>query len=110
MTLALGRYTEINDGGPHGLPITYRVRTGRDEAFVPTLRRGPVLLVWLAQRFGPYPFPSAGGVLVDALSAMETQQMITYGVRLGADPGNPLSGRPPPQSTVEEVLVHEYAH
>lgn len=101
-TLALGRYTKRTDTGPRGLPITYWLRSGKDEALEPALRRTPALLAWLEERFGPYPFPTAGVVLVNSLSAMETQQMVTYGVRLTRS-GAQLEA-------MEEILLHEFAH
>jgi aminopeptidase N len=103
-TLAIGRYTRVTDTGPHGLPLTYWVRTGKDEPLLPALRRSPALIAWLERRFGPYPFPSAGVVVVDSLSAMETQEMVTYGARLTAQRNQ--AGL----NIVEEILLHEYAH
>jgi aminopeptidase N len=103
-TLAIGRYTRVTDTGPHGLPLTYWVRTGKDEPLLPALRRSPALIDWLERRFGPYPFPAAGVVVVDSLSAMETQEMVTYGARLAARRNQ--GGL----NTVEEILLHEYAH
>jgi aminopeptidase N len=103
-TLAVARYTRITDTGPRGLPITYWVRTGKDEPLLPALRRTPTLLAWLERHFGPYPFPAAGVVIVDSVSAMETQEMVTYGARLGSNRGRPGL------DLVEEILFHEYAH
>ena len=100
-TLALGRYTKHEDVGPGGLPITYWIRTDRDEDVLPALQRSPELLEWLADRFGPYPFPSAGVVLVDSESAMETQQMITFGAKRGGAAD---------LDRIAETLLHEYAH
>ncbi len=101
-TLALGRYTKHEDVGPGGLPITYWIRSGRDEDFLPALKQSPEMLEWLADRFGPYPFPSAGVVLVDSESAMETQQMVTFGAGRGG------GGADIDRTT--ETLLHEYAH
>jgi aminopeptidase N len=101
-TLAVGRYTRIADTGPHGLPLTYWLRTGRDEAFEPAVRRTPELLAWLEAKFGPYPFDSAGVVLVDSESAMETQQMVTLGAAVRDGPDD--------LDATVEVLLHEYAH
>jgi aminopeptidase N len=101
-TLALGRYTMLEDKGGGGLPLTYWIRTDRDEDFIPAVKRTPELLEWLADRYGPYPFPSAGVVLVDSESAMETQQMVTFGVARG-DGAADLEG-------TTETLLHEYAH
>jgi aminopeptidase N len=77
------------------------VRSGRDEALEPAVRRSPELLAWLSERFGPYPFPSGGVVFVESISAMETQQMITF--------GGDLAGFSD-EDSVAEVLLHEYAH
>jgi aminopeptidase N len=104
-TLAVGRYTRLTDAGPHGLSITYWLRTGKDESLEPALRKTPALLAWLESHFGPYPFATAGVVIVDSLSAMETQQMVTYGYRLRSDPAHV-----PRLEVVEEVLLHEFAH
>lgn len=104
-TLAIGRYTAIDDVGPHGLPLTYWIRTGRDEGFLEGIRRTPELLAWLEDHFGPYPFDSAGVVLVDSESAMETQQVVTYGAKLirnGTTPQDP--------AVVAEILLHELSH
>jgi aminopeptidase N len=103
-TLALGHYTRLDDTGPHGLPITYWLRTGQDERLTEAFKRTPKSLAWLEDHFGPYPFAAAGVVAVDSLSAMETQQMVTYGAKLrrgGADYN---------ADTVEEILLHELSH
>jgi aminopeptidase N len=101
-TLALGRYTRVADMGPHGLPLTYWVRTGQDESLLPALRRTPASLTWLERHFGPYPFSTAGVVVVGSETAMETSQMVTYGARL-TRAGSRLD-------TAEEILLHEFAH
>jgi aminopeptidase N len=98
VTLAVGEYTEITDTGPDGLPLTYWLRP-EDMPNEAAVRRTPELLGWLAQRFGPYPFPSGGVVFVDSESAMETQQMVTFGA---ANAGSP--------DEVAETLLHEYSH
>lgn len=98
-TLAAGRYTRTTTTGPHGLPITLWTRTGADAGRLDALRRSPDYLRWLEQRFGPYPFASAGVVLVPSQSAMETQQTITVGAAVLQD-----------ASTASSVLVHEFAH
>lgn len=95
-TLAVGRYTRMAMRGPGGVPVTAWLRTGKDEALRPLLRQMPGLLSWLAARFGPYPFPAAGLVVVDSSSVMETQQMLTWGG--GISPG------------ANKVLLHELSH
>ncbi len=99
-TLAVGRYTKVTATGPHGLPLTYWYRPGVDEAKLPSLRKSPQFLSFLESRFGPYPFPSAGIVLVDSASGMETQQMITMGGRIKTFNAG----------SFEADLLHEYAH
>lgn len=96
-TLAVGPYATISDTGPRGLPLTYWYRPGRDDRLVDSLRQSPRLLAWLEERFGPYPFPTAGAVIVDSGSAMETQQLVTMGGLVGG-------------SGFATDLFHEYAH
>ncbi|MGI5242843.1 M1 family metallopeptidase [Dactylosporangium sp. CA-139066] len=98
-TLAAGRYTRTEVKGPRGMPVVLWTRTGVDDASVDELRHSPDYLAWLEQRFGPYPFPSTGVVVVPSDSAMETQQMLTIGGATLGDSGAAAS-----------VLVHEFAH
>ncbi|GAA4569170.1 M1 family metallopeptidase [Planotetraspora kaengkrachanensis] len=98
-TLAVGKYKKAAGKGPHGLPLTYWYRPG-DKGALPVLKQSPKYLAWLEKKFGPYPFPSGGVVMVDSESGMETQQMITLGSAVfsyGAD-------------QFELDVVHEYAH
>ncbi|WP_026212327.1 M1 family metallopeptidase [Longispora albida] len=95
-TLAVGKYQHEVVAGPRGLPVHLWTRA-KDGHHLPGLRRSPALLTWLEERLGPYPFPTAGVVLVDGTSGMETQQMVT------------LSGGIS-QAQLEPVLLHEYAH
>jgi aminopeptidase N len=98
-TLAVGKYKKVTAKGPHGLPLTYWYLP-RDKRVLPILKKSPKYLTWLEKRFGPYPFPSGGVVMVDSDSAMETQQMITMGsavAREGAD-------------GFELDVLHEYSH
>jgi aminopeptidase N len=96
VTLAVDHFTRYDDTGPHGLPVSYWVRPQDQDAMLPTLRQSPRLLSWLERRLGPYPFSSAGVVVVQDRSGMETQTMITLG---------PLTG---PEAV--PVLLHEYSH
>jgi aminopeptidase N len=105
-TLAVGRYKKITDTGPRGIPLTYWLRTGEDEELEDVARRTPELLSWLEERFGPYPFPSAGAVWVESDSAMETQQMVT----MGGDITQGLTDPEQAEAYMTEVLLHEYAH
>jgi aminopeptidase N len=99
-TLAIGKYTKVTPTST-GVPVTCWLRTGRDEAFKPALERVPELLHWLTDHYGPYPFPTAGVVIVDSDSAMETQQMVTF--------GGQHDGAVDTEFT-DEVLLHELSH
>ena len=96
-TLAVGRYSKITATGPHGIPLTYWYRPGTDDKLLPALKKSPQYLTFLEKRFGPYPFPTGGILMVDSASGMETQQMITMGGRV-------------PTASFEADLLHEYAH
>ncbi|HTJ38007.1 MAG TPA: M1 family metallopeptidase [Dactylosporangium sp.] len=98
-TLAVGKYTRTEVQGPRGLPVVLWTRTGVDDQRLEALRRAPEYLSWLERRFGAYPFPSAGVVVVPSRSAMETQQMVTIG-------GDVLSD----DNAAAGVLLHEFAH
>jgi aminopeptidase N len=95
-TLAVGKFRKVTATGPHGLPLTYWYRPGTDEKLLPYLKKSPDLIGFLEKRFGPYPFPTGGIVVVDSASGMETQQMITMGGKV--------------KEGFEEDLLHEYAH
>jgi len=102
-TLAVGKYKKITASGPHGIPLTYWYRPGTDGRLLPSLRKSPTYLEFLEQRFGPYPFPSGGIMLVDSESGMETQQMITMGGRI-------KTWNKDVEASFQEDLLHEYAH
>jgi aminopeptidase N len=95
VTVAFGDYERTDDVGPRGLPITYWVPRGREDV-LPGLRTTPAALRFLERHLGPYPFATAGIVVVDSDSGMETQTMITLGDQ--------------PYSTSPAVVVHELAH
>ncbi len=102
-TLAVGRYHKETAKGPNGIPVTYWYQSGADKGMLAVLRKSPSYLSWLERRFGRYPFPSAGIVMVDSKSGMETQQMVTMGDRGGAWSAERRAG-------FELDVVHEYAH
>jgi aminopeptidase N len=102
-TLAVGEYKKISAKGPRGIPLTYWYRPGTDDKLVPTLKKSPKYLEFLEKRFGPYPFPSGGIVVVDSESGMETQQMITMG-------GKIKKFTTDVEANFDENLLHEYAH
>ena len=102
-TLAVGQYQKETAAGPRGIPLTYWYRPGPDDKALPYLRRSPRYLQWLEQRFGPYPFDSAGVLMVPSASGMETQQMITMGL---PDYGSDADFK----TGFDADLLHEYAH
>ncbi|MET7421438.1 M1 family metallopeptidase [Dactylosporangium sp. NPDC005555] len=101
-TLAVGQdYRVERLRGPHDLPISLWTRP-EDDRFLPVLRKAPEHIRWLEARFGRYPFPSAGAVIVPSRSAMETQQMVTIGGDVLGSSGN-VAG-------LDGIMLHEYAH
>jgi aminopeptidase N len=95
ITIAIGHYTETQDTGPHGLPISYWTPSNRPR-LVKGLRYTPRAVAYLERKVGRYPFPTLGVLLVPSRSAMETQSMLTLGI------GDYTLSR--------DVLVHELAH
>ncbi|MQA26467.1 MAG: M1 family peptidase [Micromonosporaceae bacterium] len=103
-TLAVARFAKHTDE-VDGIPLTYWVPDEYDGYQLAAMRRSPEILRWLSERFGDYPFSSAGAVAVDSASAMETQGMITMGGRIAQNLPSDEA-----QQIFTEVLVHEYAH
>ena len=95
VTVAIGEFEVTRDRSPSGVPISYWVPPGRDD-LVRRLGEAPEALAWLEERLGPYPYDTLGFVVVDSLSGMETQTMITLGDTAYA--------------TSPQVIVHEIAH
>ena len=78
-TIAIGDYRLYRDRGPHGLPITYWIPTGRTK-LLKKLRHLPEIVRWYEHLLGPYPFDRLGVVVVPGYSAMETQTLMTMSV------------------------------
>ncbi len=95
VTLAFGDYDQRQEAGPGGVPITYWTPTG-DRQFDAGLRTAPASMRWLERYLGPYPFETAGFLVVDSESGMETQTLITLGDT--------------EHSTSPAVVLHELAH
>jgi aminopeptidase N len=95
ITIAIGRYTETRDTGPHGLPISYWTPSDRP-ALVTGLRYTPRAVAYLEAKLGRYPFPTLGILVVPSSSAMETQSMVTLGMES--------------YNLSRDVLVHELGH
>jgi aminopeptidase N len=92
VALGIDRYRRYTAKGPHGLPISYWIRPQDRDQAMPVLRKTPQMLAWLEQRFGRYPFESAGVFTIREHTGMETQTMVTLG------------------SLKSEDLLHELAH
>ncbi len=95
ITVAFGDYDRTDDVGPRGLPITYWTPAGV-QRFDAALAVTPAAITFLERYLGPYPFDTAGIVLVDSRSGMETQTLITLGNTTYA--------------TSAGTIVHELAH
>ncbi|MGH3664424.1 MAG: M1 family metallopeptidase [Micromonosporaceae bacterium] len=103
-TLAVDKFTR-HEATWETVDLTYWTTDEHEGYHLDAMRRSPEILGWLQERFGDYPFPSAGAVAVNSDSAMETQAMVT----MGANIGKGLAPRQAEQ-VFTEVLVHEYAH
>ena len=95
VTVATGDYTRTTNTSASGLEISYWVPSDRP-GLASGLESAAAGLDWLEALLGPYPFDSLGFLLVDSLSGMETQTMITLGAT--------------DYATSDAVLVHEMAH
>ncbi|WP_370247350.1 M1 family metallopeptidase [Nocardioides sp.] len=95
VTLAVGDYTSRELTSGSGVPITLWTPRG-ERRFDDALDTAPAAIDWLEQHLGPYPFDTAGAVVVRSASAMETQSMITLG---DTD-----------YATSPAVILHEFAH
>ncbi len=98
VTLAVGPYVRRTDTGPHGVELNFWLPRHRVGHYLKTLRHTAADLRWLERKLGPYPFDSAGVVVVPGDSAMETQTLVTFGARRW-DSGS-----------AREVVVHELVH
>ena len=78
VTAAVGDYRMERDESASGVPITYWTERGNTFARE-RVRRTADLLGWIEDRLGPYPFSSLGVLVVDSVTGMETQTMLTLG-------------------------------
>ena len=95
LTLATGELERTDATSASGVPLTYWTPVDAPR-WRSRVARTAAALDWVEQRLGPYPFDTAGVVVVDAESGMETQTMITLG---DTD-----------YTTSMPVLVHELVH
>ncbi|ADD44280.1 M1 family metallopeptidase [Stackebrandtia nassauensis] len=98
-TIAVDKYEMVEMEGPGDLPVTAWIPPQYAE-WEASLKKMPEMIEYLEKLYGPYPFDSAGLVLVGGESGMETQQMITLSGAVGM--GGPEAS--------ESVVVHELAH
>ncbi|WP_228993065.1 M1 family metallopeptidase [Streptomyces sp. DH8] len=95
-TVAVGEFTTRRSRTPDGIRLFTAVDPESAAASEEVLARIPAVLTWAAEKFGPYPFTSAGAIVEredDATYALETQNRPFF-------PG-------PPDTA---LLVHELAH
>ncbi|NUR30131.1 MAG: M1 family metallopeptidase [Catenulispora sp.] len=93
VAFGIDRYQEESATGPHGLPITYWYLPADADQVHGFTKNVPEMISFLEQRFGPYPFPTAGIMFRPEMVGMETQTMITLSAHIGQDD-----------------LLHEFAH
>ncbi|MFJ6798245.1 M1 family metallopeptidase [Streptomyces sp. NPDC091268] len=96
VTAAVGKFRVTTGRTPSGVSVYEAVAPEESAAAAPVLARLPEVVEWGGRRFGPYPFSTAGSIVLpqDSLEyALETQTKPVY-------PGAPD----------EETLVHELAH
>lgn len=95
-TVAVGRFTTEQSRTPDGIRLFTAVDPESAAASKDVLDEIPAVLAWSAEKFGPYPFTSAGAIVEregDSAYALETQTRPVF-------PG-------PPDTA---LLVHELAH
>lgn len=95
ITLAIGDYRHETDRTASGVPLNYWVPRRLSDT-MQRVRRTKDAVEWAEEKLGPWPYSSAGTLVVDGQSGMETQTLITL-----ADDAYTLS---------DEVLVHEMVH
>ncbi|MFD3718845.1 M1 family metallopeptidase [Streptomyces sp. NPDC058674] len=96
-TAVIGKYRVSTGRTPSGVGLYTAVSPGEAARSEDVLARLPEVVEWGSRRFGPYPFGTAGAVVLPGGTlgyALETQTRPVF-------PGAPGS---------EELLVHELAH
>ena len=94
-TIAIGDYALEEQQTASGTPISLWVPKDKPAA-MEKVRFAREALEWVEGKLGPYPFSTAGVLVTDSQSGMETQTLITLG-----DNDYVLS---------KPVLVHEFVH
>ncbi len=96
VTAAVGKFKVTDGRTPSGVPLYTAVAPGEAAASGPALARLPEMVDWGSAKFGPYPFTTAGAVVVPKGTlayALETQTRPVF------------SGVPQ-----EDLVLHELAH
>ncbi|MEW2413329.1 M1 family metallopeptidase [Streptomyces sp. NPDC046866] len=97
VTAAVAAFRVSDGRTPAGVPLYTAVAPGEAAAAGPALARLPEMVDWGSARFGPYPFSTAGAIVVPAGTltyALETQTRPVF------------SGAPKDQ----DLVLHELAH
>ncbi|MEO5852196.1 MAG: M1 family metallopeptidase [Nocardioides sp.] len=94
-TIAIGDYVTEEQVTDSGVPVSLWVPRDKQAAMA-KVRYAREAIEWIESKLGPYPFSSAGIVVTDSRSGMETQTMVTLG-----DDDYVLS---------KKVIVHEMVH
>ena len=97
VTVAIDRLDLVEQSGPGGLPLRHYFPEGSDPELRVPFEATSAMLEFFAERIGPYPFESYGGILSsreDFGGALETQTLPVYGLGAGH----------------ESVIAHELAH
>jgi aminopeptidase N len=95
VTIAIGDYRHKTQTTSSGTPVNLWALRRHYAAFS-SLRYARPAIEWIEKKLGPYPFSSAGIVLTDSSSGMETQTLLTL--------GNTTYIRSAP------VIIHEMVH
>jgi aminopeptidase N len=96
VTVNIGMFRMTESEGPGGLPIINFVPESVGDAYDDLLALQGDMIAFLSETFGPYPFESAGAIVVDVPLglALETQTRPVYGS----------------DTFVDYVILHELAH
>ncbi|MFD0357545.1 M1 family metallopeptidase [Streptomyces sp. NPDC127110] len=95
-TVAIGKFKVTTGRTPSGVAVYDAVAPGEAAGSEAALKRLPEIVEWGGVKFGPYPFGTAGSIVMPARTlayALETQTKPVY------------SGAPD-----EELVLHELAH
>jgi aminopeptidase N len=95
--VAIGDFDIVESTGPDGLPIRHAIDTDVSRDEVRALDRTGEMIDVLDEMFGPYPFATYGGLVIDEQIgyALETQTLTLFGPFTAGD---------------EATVVHELAH